>query len=213
MSTASGDGRTGPVGTPTPLVGNPFPSAGRVAGLTWLPWWVFLITGCLWLVISWIVLAFNTRSLNAVAVLAGIVILIAAVAELFDMFFAPGWRWLHGILGILFLFTGFFAIINPGKTVFWLAAILAWYLLFKGAADIVLAFLSKGEHDLWWLGLIVGVLELILGLWAAGRFFRSVALLVIVIGVIALTRAITDFIMAFRVRDMVRAARSVSPPV
>ncbi|MEV4416023.1 DUF308 domain-containing protein [Catellatospora sp. NPDC049609] len=210
MTTASGDGRSRPTGTPSPLAGmagNPFASPGRVAGLTWLPWWVFLITGCFWLVVSWVVLAFNTRSLGTVAVLAGIVILVAAVAELFDMFFAPGWRWLHGILGIVFLLTGFFAIINPGKTVFWLAAILGWYLLFKGAADIVLAFLSKREHDLWWVGLIVGVLEMLLGLWAAGRFFRSVALLVIVIGVIALTRAITDFVMAFRVRDMVRAAR------
>ncbi len=211
MSSVSGNGRSRPARMPSPvadLAGNPLAPRGKVAGLTWVPWWVFLITGCFWLVVAWVVLAFNTSSLKTVAVLAGIVILVAAVAELFDMFFAPGWRWLHGILGVVFLLTGFFAFINPGKTVFWLAAILGWYLLFKGAADIVLALLSRHEHDLWWVGLLVGMLELLLGLWAAGRFFRSVALLVVVIGVIALMRAITDFVMAFRVRDMVRAARA-----
>ncbi|MDI1459732.1 DUF308 domain-containing protein [Catellatospora sp. KI3] len=182
----------------------------ELAQLTKVPWWLFLITGVCWIIISWWVLAFNTRSINTIATLTGIVILVAAVAELFQAFYAPGWRWLHAVLGILFLFTGFICWINPGKTVFWLAAFIGWYLLFKGAADIVLAFMTKREHDGWWLGLIIGIIEMILGFWAAGRFARSFGLLIVLVGVIALTRAITDFIMAFRIRELNHRARELT---
>jgi uncharacterized membrane protein HdeD (DUF308 family) len=117
-----------------------------------------------------------------------------------------GWKWLHGLLGALFIVTGFFAWINPGKTVFWLAAFIGWYLLFKGAADIVLGFLTKSTNDAWWLGVIVGIVEMLLGFWAAGRFERSLDLLVVSVAVIALARGITDIIMAFRVRKLAHEA-------
>jgi uncharacterized membrane protein HdeD (DUF308 family) len=91
---------------------------------------------------------------------------------------------------------------NPGSTVFWLAAFIGWYLLFKGIADIILGFLTRGENDAWWLGIIVGVIEMGLGFWSAGRFNRSIYLLVVYIAVIALFRGITDIVMAFRVRKI-----------
>jgi hypothetical protein len=72
--------------------------------------------------------------------------------------------------------------------------------LFKGAADIMLAFLTKRENEAWWLGLIVGIFEVLLGFWAAGRVDRSAYTLVVLVAAIALARGITDIIMAFRVR-------------
>jgi hypothetical protein len=172
------------------------------AGVRIMPWWVFLITGAAWTVIAWIVLRFNLTSVRAIATLAGVVILLAAVAELFNTFTAPGWRWLHGILGVLFLITGIVALINPGSTFVWLAAFIGWYLLFKGIADIILAFVTKPDNDAWWLSLIVGIIELLIGFWAAGRFTRSAYILVLYVGVIALSRAITDIVNAFRMRKL-----------
>lgn len=208
----------GPIPPGTTATGDVF-SAGQAQMASKVPWWLFLITGVCWIIVSWFILAFNqspVRSIGTVAVLAGIVVLVAGVAELFQAFTAPGWRWLHAILGVLFLVTGIVCLINPGGTVFWLAAFIGWYLLFKGAADIVLAFLTKKEHDGWWLGLIVGILEMLLGFWAAGRFTRSFALLIVFVGAICLARGITDFIMAFRVRDLAkhnRVAQNGTPPV
>ena len=164
------------------------------------PWWVFLITGPLWILIAWIVLRFNYRSVAAIAVLAGTVILLAAVAEAYMAFTSPGWKWLHGILAVLFLITGIVCFIHPGNTFFWLAAFIGWYLLFKGIADIMLAFFTKSENDAWWLGLIVGILEVMIGFWAAGRWGRSAYLLIVFVGVIALARGITDIVNAFRLR-------------
>jgi uncharacterized membrane protein HdeD (DUF308 family) len=164
------------------------------------PWWVFLITGPLWILIAWIVLRFNYRSVAAIAVLAGTVILLAAIAEAYMAFTSPGWKWLHGILAVLFLITGIVCFIHPGNTFFWLAAFIGWYLLFKGIADIMLSFFTKSENDAWWLGLIVGILEVMIGFWAAGRWGRSAYLLIVFVGVIALARGITDIVNAFRLR-------------
>ncbi|WP_155371846.1 HdeD family acid-resistance protein [Catellatospora vulcania] len=195
----------GPIPPGTTSTGDVFRSAGTPLPMSRVPWWLFLITGVCWIIVSWFVLALNqspVRSIATVATLAGIVVLVAGVFELFQAFTAPGWRWLHAILGVLFLITGFICWINPGGTVFWLAAFIGWYLLFKGAADIVLAFLTKKEHDGWWLGLVVGIIEMLLGFWAAGRFTRSFFLLIVFVGAICLARGITDFIMAFRMRDL-----------
>jgi uncharacterized membrane protein HdeD (DUF308 family) len=164
------------------------------------PWWIFIITGVLWILIAWIVLRFNYRSVGAIAVLAGTVILLAAIAELFMALTAPTWKWLHAILGVLFLITSIVCFVHPGDTFFWLSAFIGWYLLFKGIADIVLAFVTKSVNDAWWLGLIVGILEMLIGFWAAGRFERSAYLLIVFVGVIALTRGITDIVNAFRLR-------------
>jgi len=173
---------------------------------TGVPWWLYLITGALWFVIAWVVLRFDLTSVAAVSVLAGVVILMAGLAELFNAFTAPGWKWLHAILGAVFVITGGIAFFRPGGTFAMLAAFIGWYLLFKGLLDIILAFATKDVNDAWWLGLIIGIVEVGLGFWAAGSFGRSVALLIVFVGAIALTRGITDIVLAFRLRKLAQVA-------
>jgi uncharacterized membrane protein HdeD (DUF308 family) len=165
-----------------------------------VPWWLYLISSAAWFIIAWIVLRFDLRSVTAISILAGIVILTAGLAELFNAFAAPGWRWLHGILGAVFVITGFIAFFRPGGTFAMLAAFIGWYLLFKGMLDIILAFATKDANEAWWLGLVVGIIEVGLGFWAAGSFGRSAGLLILFVGAIALTRGITDIVLAFRLR-------------
>ncbi|HEY2796120.1 MAG TPA: DUF308 domain-containing protein [Micromonosporaceae bacterium] len=177
-----------------------------------VPWWSFLVTGIAWTIIAWVVLRFSYTSVRAIATLAGIVILLAAAAEVFNLFASPGWKWLHAILAVVFGITGIVALINPGRTFVWLAAFIGWYLLFKGLADIMLAFVTKGENEAWWLSLIVGIMELLIGFWAAGRFGRSAYILILYVGVIALARGITDIVNAFRLRRLEREGTAGAIP-
>jgi uncharacterized membrane protein HdeD (DUF308 family) len=177
-----------------------------------VPWWAFLVTGIAWTIIAWVVLRFDYTSARAIATLAGIVILLAAAAEVFNMIASPGWKWLHAILAVVFAITGIVALINPGRTFVWLAAFIGWYLLFKGITDIMLAFVTKGENDAWWLSLIVGIIELLIGFWATGRFARSAYILILYVGVIALARAITDIVNAFRLRRLEHASAAAAIP-
>jgi uncharacterized membrane protein HdeD (DUF308 family) len=174
---------------------------------TGIAWWLYLVTGAVWFVIAWVVLRFDLTSVAAVSVLAGVVILVAGVAELFNAFTAPAWKWLHATLGAVFVVTGIVAFTRPGGTFAMLAAFIGWYLLFKGLLDIVLAFATKDVNDAWWLGLVIGIVEVGLGFWAAGSFGRSVGLLIVFVGAIALTRGITDIVLAFELRQRGHALR------
>jgi uncharacterized membrane protein HdeD (DUF308 family) len=167
-------------------------------------WWLFIVTGVCWIIIAWVVLRFTVNTVATIAILAGVVILAAAVVEALHSFTAPVWRWLHGLLAALFFVTGIVAMLHPGNTFFWLSAFIGWYLLFKGAADIVLAFLTKEDNEAWWLLLVTGIIELGFGFWAAGRFERSAYLLVVYVAVIALTHGVTDFVAAFHLRKLAR---------
>jgi len=44
-------------------------------------WWVFLVSGILWLLIAWVVLRGNQTSIAAVGLLVGVVFLVAGINE------------------------------------------------------------------------------------------------------------------------------------
>jgi len=143
----------------------------RVRGASMLPWWLFLVTGVAWLLISLIVLRFNITSIATVGALLGVILIMAGANEFALMGARPGWRWLHAILGVLFIGGGVWAFIHPADAFYELAAILGFLLLLKGALDISVAVMTKELNDLWWLGLIVGVLEILLAFWVSQQFF------------------------------------------
>ncbi len=181
------------------------PAEARTVARDLGPWWLFLIFGVAWLVFAFIVLSFKFDTVWAVAVFTGCMFIAGAASELFLALSAYGWRWLHALLAILFFITGIFCFAWPGQTFLTLAAIIGWYLLFKGAADICLAIMARGV-ELWWVTLILGIAEVLIGFWAVGYAGRSIALLVVWVGATALAHAVTDFIFAFRLRELQRPA-------
>jgi uncharacterized membrane protein HdeD (DUF308 family) len=146
-----------------------------------------------------VVLQFDLRSVRAIGVLAGVLFIAAGVNEFIVMGAVRGWRWLHGILGGLFILTGIAAIAWPGRTFVIVANIISWVLLFKGTADIVTAFATKGD-DLWWVLLVAGVVEIVFAVWAASYPGNSVVFLVLWVGISALMRGITELVLAFQLR-------------
>ena len=59
---------------------------------------------------------------------------------------------------------------------------------------------------MWWLGLVVGILEILLGFWASQQY-RAVqgALLLIWVGFFALFRGISEIVIAFELRHVQRS--------
>ena len=67
--------------------------------------------------------------------------------------------------------------------------------------DVVGSVLQKEASDLWWLGLIVGILELLLGFWASQQFFAARAILIPTwVGFSALFRGISEIVVPFELR-------------
>jgi len=72
----------------------------------------------------------------------------------------------------------------------------------------VMALAAKDEYDLWWLTLIVGIVEVLVGFWAIGYDGRSIALLVVWVAASALARGITDLFLAFQLKRVQDVSRS-----
>jgi uncharacterized membrane protein HdeD (DUF308 family) len=166
-------------------------------------WWLFLVTGIGWLVFSLLVFQWDYTTIYAISILFGIVALVAGFNEFFQIFISStGWKIVHGILGVIFIIAGVWALVDPRSAFTTLAALMAFFLLFKGIFDLTVAFVTKDEFDLWWLQLILGIIEILLAFWVAGSFRQSAILLVVYVGVIALARGITELFVAFKLRGL-----------
>ena len=164
-------------------------------------WWLFLVVGVLWILFGMFVLSYNVGSLLALAVFAGVTFLMTGVTQVMTAGRVQGWRWLYLVGGALSLVTGIMAFVWPGRTILVLAGILAWFLVFKGIVDVVGALASIGR-SFWWVGLILGVLELLLGIWAAGYPGRSLFVFVNLVGVYAIFYGFTELFAAFELRGL-----------
>jgi uncharacterized membrane protein HdeD (DUF308 family) len=166
-------------------------------------WWVFLLTGIAWLVFSLIIFRFDITSAATVAILFGVVAIVAGVNEFMAMgVTTTGWKIVHGILGVIFVIVGIFAFIEPGTTFEALAAVIGFFFLFKGIFDIVVSIATKDAFDLWWLQLIVGIIEIGLAFWVAGDFRQKAVLLLVYVGIVCLSKGITEIFLAFKLRSV-----------
>ena len=174
-------------------------------------WWLFLITGIIWLWISLIILRLNLESVTTIAILFGFMAIGIGLNEFFAIpASTTGWKIAHGILGVVFIAAGIVAFFEPAGTFVALASLVAWVLLFKGIFDITVAIVTHETVRLWWVGLIVGTVELLLAFWAAGYFRGSAILLVVWIAALTLTRGITEIVMAFRLRSLQKTIRAAT---
>jgi len=178
-------------------------------------WWLYLVAGVLWILFGWVVLSFNFDTVWAVAVFFGFGFIIGGTMELFVAFQVTGWRWLHIAFGVIAIIAGIVALVWPGQTFLVLAAIIGWYILFAGIMDIVISIAVKEDNEMWWLQLILGIVEVLIGFWAVGYTGRSVALLVIWVGASALARGISSIVLGFGLHSTgkeLRKRMSPTPP-
>jgi uncharacterized membrane protein HdeD (DUF308 family) len=94
-------------------------------------WWLFLLTGIGWMLVALIVLRFDYKSVNAIAILFGIVAIAAGVLEIGITILAEGWwKLLYGVLAVVFIAAGVVSFIHPGDTFLALAAVISFFLVF-----------------------------------------------------------------------------------
>jgi uncharacterized membrane protein HdeD (DUF308 family) len=164
-------------------------------------WWMFLVSGALWLVFALLVFQFDETSVGAISVLVGVACFGAAVFEAVAVPASQGWwRAARIALAIAFAVIGVVAFVNPGDSFDALATIFAFYLLLRGLFEVVGAFIVRGTVGTWWLMLLVGSAEILLAFWAAGNFGHKAFLLVVWVGAAALGHGLLQIVRAFELR-------------
>ena len=164
-------------------------------------WWLFLILGVLWILFGMFVLSYNVGSLLALAVFCGVAFIATGVTQILGAGRADSWRWLYLVGGVLSILAGILAFAWPGRTLLVISEILAWFLVFKGIVDVVGALAGIGRAW-WWVTLIVGILELLLGIWAAGYPGRSLFVFVNLVGIYAMFYGFGEIFAAFDLRRL-----------
>src|SRR6185312_2833498 len=173
-------------------------------------WWLLLITGAAWIVLSIVILRFDYTTVAAVAVLFGVYCLVTAVKEIMiaAVSSSTGWRIVHGLLAALLVVVGVVSFANLGATFVTLAAIISFYFIFRGSFDIVMALAGSAVSG-WWVLLISGLIELGLGFWAAGSWDISVVVLVAWVAAGALVHGIGEIALAFQIHHGRRGLTAV----
>jgi len=170
----------------------------RLAG----PWWLFLLTGIAWLIISVMVLRLTSTSITTVGVLLGALFLVGAANEFLIAAVKHSWRWAHIVMGVLFVVGAIWSFARPINAFWSIASVLGLLLIFKGTLDLITAVETKDVNSAWWLGLVAGILEILLGFWASQQLFPAQgALLLLLVGFFALFRGISEIVIAFEVRS------------
>ena len=176
-------------------------------------WWLFLILGVLWILFGMFVLSYNVGSLLALAIFAGVTFIMTGINQILTSGRAEGgWRWLYIIGGALSIIAGIIAFVWPGRTLLVISVVLAWFLVFKGIVDIVTA-LSNHGRPYWWVALILGILELLFGMWAVGYPGRSLFVFVNLVGIYAIFYGFTEVFAAFDLRGLGRRLDQERPAV
>ena len=182
---------------PVPELGE---SARKIAGY----WWVGLVAGIAWIVISAVILQFDSASITTVGVLIGLMFMLSAAQNFALASVADGaMSWASALFGVLFVAAGVICFIDPKGTFAALADILGFLFLLIGVWWIARAFLEQSVKPLWWLGLIAGVLMTVMAFWTAGQLlFEKAYILLVFAGVWALMEGITSITRAFAVRGL-----------
>jgi uncharacterized membrane protein HdeD (DUF308 family) len=163
-------------------------------------WWLYLVTGIIWTLYGMFVLSLRPGSVASLAWFAGFAFIFAGVSYFFTAQRVDSWRWLFYVGGVLGILAGFGAFAWPGKTLYVIAVFVAWYLVFGGILSIIAAFMGP-KRDWWWMGIVVGILQFVLGVWAIGSPGRELLLLVNLVGIYMIFFGVSEIFAAFAVRS------------
>lgn len=167
-------------------------------------WWVLLITGTAWLVLSIVMFRFDITSVKSTGILAGVIFVCAGIVEFFMVAVVRSgwWKALNAVLGVILIAGGINAFARPVDAFIAIAQITAFLFLLVGIWDLLIAFSDR--TGLWWLRMISGFISIGLAFWAAGEFGRKATLLLVWVAIFALFRGINSFITAFQLRHIHR---------
>ena len=105
--------------------------------------------------------------------------------------------WLALLQGIVAIFFGIVAIFWPGLTLVALVYLFSAYILAWGIVEVINGFLSIRRRDTWWLNLLFGLIGLGAGIYLVRHPQVSFAALIIIIGLVLVSRGLLDIMAAF----------------
>lgn len=163
-------------------------------------WWWYLILGIAWTWYGMFVLSYRVGSLTAVAALVGVAFLFGGFGLLLAAGRVDSMRPLLIVTGILGVAAGIVTFVWPDITLYVVSILVAWYLIVFGIVHVVNA-LAGPKVSWWWTQLLLGIAELVLGVWAIRSWERSLLTFMTLVGVWAIFTGVNEIFAAFSLRE------------
>ena len=169
-------------------------------------WGFLLFAGVAWLVVGWSVLRLEPADVVAVA---GPMILFGALCEVVRALAGTRTWWVNASMAALFTVTGVVVLLDRDSTYTTPASLVGWFLLVRGAVDVAVATINRGTDRTWGLMMSLGVLQAGLGFYASGPLARTADPVIIMLGALAVLRAVADLVTGLRLREVSAARHDV----
>jgi uncharacterized membrane protein HdeD (DUF308 family) len=164
-------------------------------------WWVLLVNGGL-LVIAGVLIFGIDWTIRSLATFIGVLFIVEGVAEALTTGIDARVRRANVLTGLLSIATGILVIVWPGPGLTALAIILGAWLIVIGSITITGAFAARRVMPDWWLLLILGLLEIPLGVLALANPGATLAALITVAGIWCVVIGVMRIVIAFEVRRL-----------
>jgi len=163
-------------------------------------WWVFLLGGVISLVFGAIILSVDW-SVDGLAAFIGTLFIIEGVAFLITRPLDGGDRSTNVIAGLLGAGAGIALLVWPDKGLYTLGVFVGIFIITSGVLHVVGAFVNRHAPH-WWLVLVLGLIEIPIGIWAMRRPGLTLAVVITLTGVWAIVVGIWQCVIAFEVRNL-----------
>jgi uncharacterized membrane protein HdeD (DUF308 family) len=163
-------------------------------------WWVILLTGLIAIVAGILILSINW-TVDDLGVFIGAVFIFKGIMEALTPPLDGGSRAWNIVVGLLGIAAGIVVIAWPEPSLLVIAIFLGCWLIVSGIFEIIGALSNRDQH-LWWVVLILGIIQVPLGIWALSRPGLFLWVVVIVAGLWLIVTGITQCIVAFEVKSL-----------
>jgi uncharacterized membrane protein HdeD (DUF308 family) len=164
-------------------------------------WWVLLLNGVLLVIAGFLIFSIDW-TISSLATFIGVVFIVQGVAEALTTGIDAGARRANVVTGLLSIATGVLIIAWPKPGLVAVAIILGAWLIVLGTISISGAFAARRILPDWWLLLIIGLLEVPLGVLALANPGATLAALITVSGIWAVAVGVMRIVLSFQVKRL-----------
>ncbi len=169
-------------------------------------WWIGLVAGLISIVFGILVLTIDW-GVESLSIFVGALFILEGLAWVMGRPLDGSARTWTLVLGILSAATGVVVIAWPEIGLLTLAIFFGAALVARGVAHVAGAIANR-EAPLWWAILILGLIEIPVGIWALRRPGLTLAILITLMGVWAIVQGIWECVVAFELRNLPRRIRA-----
>jgi uncharacterized membrane protein HdeD (DUF308 family) len=164
-------------------------------------WYMLLLNGLLLIVAGVLVFSIDW-SVRSLATFLGVLFIVQGVFAALTQGISAGTNRANVFSGLLSIALGIAIIAWPAPGIVAVAIVLGSWLIVSGGLTITGAFAVRSVLPDWWLVLILGLLEVPLGVLALANPGATLAALITVAGIWAVAIGVTRIVLAFNVKSL-----------